>query len=98
MPEPKFEMGRLVITAALQHDLEESDTEKDWHDEINLFVSRHLFGDWGDVDTHDGSVNDRAVVNGDRVVSAYTTTNGIKIWVITEWDRSVTTLLRPEDY
>lgn len=98
MPEPKFEMGRLVITTALQGELEESDTEKGWHDEINLLVSRHLFGDWGDVDTHDGSVNDHAVVDGDRILSSYTTTKGIKLWIITEGDRSSTTLLRPEDY
>ena len=99
MPEQKFEMGRLVMTTALQHDLEESDTEKGWHDEINLFVSRHLFGDFGDMDKQDTAQNNAAIASGeDRVFSSYTTTKGIKMWVITEWDRSITTLLRPEDY
>ena len=99
MPEPKFEMGRLVMTTALQHDLEESDTEKGWHDEINLLVSRHLFGDFGDMDEQDTAQNNAGIESGeDRVFSSYTTTKGIRIWIITEWDRSITTLLRPEDY
>ena len=99
MPEPKFEMGRLVITTALQQELTESDTEKGWHDEINLLVSRHLFGDFGDMDENDTAQNNAAIASGeDRVMSSYTTTKGIKLWVITEWDRSITTLLRPEDY
>ena len=92
-------MGRLVMTTALQHDLEESDTEVGWHDEINLFVSRHLFGDFGDMDAEDTAANNRAIETGEeRVFSSYTTIKGIKLWIITEWDRSYTTLLRPEDY
>ena len=99
MPEQKFEMGRLVMTTALQNDLNETDTERSWHDELNLFVSRHLFGDFGDMDEEDTASNNRAIETGaDRVFSSYTTTKGIKLWIITEWDRSYTTILRPADY
>ena len=98
-PKQKFEMGRLVMTTALQEDLKKSDTEKGWHDEINLLVSRHLSGDFGDMDDHDTDQNKAAIESGeDRVFSSYTTNKGIKLWIITEWDRSITTVLRPEDY
>lgn len=65
---------------------------------------RHITGDWGDVDEHDRAANDQAVEHeGDhecqeRVLSAYTTKLGTKIWIITEWDRSVTTFLLPDEY
>ena len=99
MPEQKFEMGRLVMTTALDQDLKESDPSGGWQDELNLFVSRHLFGDFGDMDEHDTAQNNAAIESGeDRVFSSYTTTKGIKLWIITEWNRSYTTILRPADY
>jgi hypothetical protein len=58
---------------------------------------RHMAGDWGDVDADDRRANDRAVRDGDRVLSAYQTSAG-RVWLITEWDRSITTLLLPEEY
>lgn len=58
---------------------------------------RHEAGDWGDLDADDRRANDRAVQHGERVLSAYQTAAG-RVWVITEWDRSVTTLLLPEEY
>ena len=57
----------------------------------------HQARDWGDVDAHDRRANDRAVQDGDRVLSAYQTAGG-RVWIITEWDRSATTLLLPEEY
>lgn len=60
-------------------------------------LDRHLLHDWGDVDEHDQQVNDRAVEDGTRIFSVYKK-NGRTIWVITEGDRSVTTLLLPEEY
>ena len=97
MPDPKFEMGRLVMTTNLQNTLMASDPEG-WQEELNLFVVQHLMGEWGEMSTEDVEINERGLVNGDGLHSAYTTRLGIKIWIITEWDRSITTCLLPEDY
>ncbi len=61
-------------------------------------LSRHASGDWGEVSAEDKAVNDAALGNRERVLSAYTLRSGVKVWVITEWDRSCTTILLPEDY
>jgi hypothetical protein len=66
--------------------------------EMVAALQRHASGDWGDVDAHDRAVNDDAVVHGERLVSAYQSARGISFWVITEADRSVTTVLLPDDY
>lgn len=60
-------------------------------------LHRHRSGDWGAVSEHDAQANDHAVVHGARVLSAYETTGG-KLWVITEADRSATTVLLPSEY
>ena len=62
------------------------------------FLNRHIKGDWGEVDAEDWQANDRAVVEGTRIISAYRTKTGDKLWVITESDRSATTLLLPSEY
>ena len=63
------------------------------------YLARHARGDWGEVDKEDWAANDRDALSGDgRVLSAYTLPTDDRLWVITEWDRSVTTLLLPEEY
>ena len=62
------------------------------------FLDRHRTGDWGIVDSDDWAANDRAITDGDRVHSAYLLKDQTKIWIITESDRSVTTLLLPDEY
>ena len=62
------------------------------------FLLRHKHGDWGDLDPEDKHVNEEALRHGQRLLSAYHTRRSDKLWVITEWDRSVTTLLLPEEY
>lgn len=61
-------------------------------------VGRHLAGDWGDMGEEDKKANDDAVKNGGRIFSGYILPSGKKVWVITEWDRSYTTLLLPDEY
>ena len=62
-------------------------------------LRRHHRGDWGTVDAHDKRMNDRAAKNGDeRILSAYVLTDGTKVWIITEADRSSTCILLPEEY
>ena len=61
------------------------------------YLARHSRGYWGDVGQEDWAENDLSVKGGYRILSAYNTPEG-KIWIITEWDGSVTTVLRPEEY
>lgn len=62
------------------------------------FLIRHQSGDWGDVAEEDRRENDLSVRDGFRILSAYRLQDGTKFWVITEADRSVTTILLPEEY
>jgi hypothetical protein len=86
----KFPLGRLVATANAASCLSPA--------EISSALRRHLLGDWGDLDEEDKQTNERALVEGTRLFSAYHAADGTKFWIITEWDRSVTTVLLPEDY
>jgi hypothetical protein len=61
-------------------------------------VARHLRGDWGNVDKHDWQLNDEAHEFGGRILSEYFSQDHVKFWLITECDRSVTTILLPEEY
>ena len=62
------------------------------------FLDRHAGGDWGQVSATDGLLNDDAISAGDRVVSAYDLSSGVRIWIITEADRSSTCVLLPDEY
>lgn len=61
-------------------------------------LSRHFTGDWGQLDAHDTAANNRAVKDGTRILSAYPCRGDQTLWIITEADRSVTTILLPEEY
>ena len=65
---------------------------------VQLSVTRHLAGDWGDLCDEDRVANEQALAEGGRLFSSYTQEGDQKIWIITEWDRSVTTVLLPEEY
>ena len=60
-------------------------------------LGRHVHGDWGDLGAEDIAANNAAVTGGERLLSAYQLARG-RVWIITEWDRSATTLLLPEEY
>lgn len=87
---PLFELGRTVITP---NALDTLNTE-----DVCLSITRHICGDWGDLDEHDRRANDEAVLDLERILSAYRDRAGVKFYVITEADRSATTVLLPEDY
>ncbi len=88
--QAKFALGRIVATPnALGHIPD---------DEILQALSRHIRGDWGDLDPHDRNENERALKQGGRLFSEYMSKQNIKFWIITECDRSVTTILLPKDY
>jgi hypothetical protein len=63
-----------------------------------LFLTRHAEGDWGELDPEDIRENEYSVAHGFRLLSSYTTAVGDKLWIITEADRSATTLLLPDEY
>jgi hypothetical protein len=63
-----------------------------------VFIRRHATGDWGDLDEDDKAENELSVGEGFRILSAYTMERGVKLWVISESDRSVTTILLPSEY
>ena len=87
---PRFSPGRLMITRNAKDTLP--------HSEVNAAIQRHLHGDWGDVCESDGKLNDEALREGDRLFSVYHTQDDVKFWIITESDRSATTVLLPSDY
>jgi len=86
----KFRLGKIVSTPNALDRLTQ--------DDILLAIGRHQAGDWGDVDEHDRAANERALVEGTRLWSVYHTESGVKFWLITEADRSATSVLMPEDY
>jgi hypothetical protein len=90
--KPLFALGQIVATPGALEALEQAQQTP------QEFLTRHVQGDWGTLDAHDQQANQRAVKEGHRILSAYTTKTGTRLWVITEWDRSVTTLLRPDEY
>jgi hypothetical protein len=90
--KPKFQLGKLVATQGALAALTEAG-QAPMH-----FVARHLRGDWGDCDEHDRQVNEDALQSGARLFSVYRTAKNVKIWIITESDRSSTCLLLPEEY
>lgn len=66
--------------------------------ELTNALTRHLRGDWGDACDEDRASNDRAIKSGDRIFSVYHSKSGVKFWVITDRDRSATTILLPSEY
>ncbi|NBV21813.1 MAG: hypothetical protein EBS05_07815 [Proteobacteria bacterium] len=90
MSAAKFPLGRLVATPnALEHIP---------NPDIMAALQRHLTGDWGDVDEHDREENELSLKEGFRRLSVYRSVKGVRFWIITEADRSATTVLLPEDY
>jgi len=89
-PPPKFATGQIVITTNARRQLPET--------EVRQALQRHLAGDWGDCGPEDAATNEAALVDGDRLLSVYHTAEKICFWIITEADRSATTVLIPEDY
>lgn len=99
--EKTFEIGDVVVTRNVFDAMEEIE-------EFGIFVSgclsRYILYDWGDTCDEDWALNDDAVKNGERVMAVYDIPEEMgglleeQLWIITEWDRSVTTILFPFDY
>lgn len=94
---PLFSLGQLLITQGVAQLIQEQGVE------LGPYVRRHHHGDWGDLCSEDRQLNNNALYNGSRLLSAYTLPNGEKIWIITDAEvmdgvRLVTTILKPEEY
>jgi hypothetical protein len=88
----RFPLGRIVATPGALAALVEAGESP------GIFIKRHVTGDWGELDEEDQRENELSVAHGFRLLSAYTLSDGTKLWIITEADRSSTTLLLPSEY
>jgi hypothetical protein len=86
----KFPPGKIVFTPGAIANVPEPEMFKG--------LVRHLSGDWGELDEHDRRENEISLIEGFRLLSRYVTPTGTAFWIITEHDRSVTTILLPDEY
>lgn len=91
----KFSLGQLVVTRGIANKMQDS---KEFSDFIARSLVRYQLSDWGDTNESDKLSNDHAVDDQDRIIAAYNYSNTTTIWIITEWDRSCTTVLFPSEY
>lgn len=89
---PKFDLGQVVTTPGAAQALERAGQD------ATFFLGKHVSGDWGDVCEEDQNSNFQALRDGGRLVSLFVTLKGDAILIITEHDRSLTTILLPEEY
>lgn len=90
--QAKFELGHVVATPGAIELLVRAGRSP------VEFIARHQSGDWGSLDEHDQLVNEQALIHGARILSSYIVVGEERLWVITESNRSATTLLLPSDY
>jgi len=90
--QPAFELGQIVATPGALAALKKAGQQP------GEFLTRHINRDWGDLDEEDRKENEYSLERGFRLLSAYKTNASDRVWIITEADRSVTTLLLPEEY
>jgi hypothetical protein len=89
---PLFPLGQIVATPGALAALERAQQAP------TCFLARHASGDWGELEPTDMAENEYSIAHGFRLLSSYQTNTGEKLWIITEADRSATTLLLPEEY
>jgi hypothetical protein len=87
-----FPLGRTVATPAALDALARTGTSP------SSLLDRHVCGDWGEVGPEDWQANERDLIDGERLLSVYYLIDGTKMYVITEWNRSVTTVLLSSQY
>ena len=90
----KFNLGQAVMTRGIAEKMEQ---DKEFAKFVNVSFIRHANGDWGEMCEEDKQANEDALIHEERLFSSYTKGEW-KIWIITEWDRSVTTILFPSEY
>ena len=91
----KFPMGKIVMTRGVNDEIAENTLFSKF---VLKSLKRHAQCDWGDLGREDTASNNSALKNAGRLFSCYIEEGLKKIWIITEWDRSVTTILFPDEY
>lgn len=87
---PRFSIGKIAMTRGVMRELP--------LDEVKESLARHRSADWGTVCPEDWESNDQSLECGSRLLSSYRSSDGTVFWIITEADRSVTTVLLPSEY
>jgi hypothetical protein len=85
-----FPLGQICATAGAIEEIS--------FVEVMSALQRHAKGDWGDLDPEDWAENELSLKEGFRLLSAYRSSQGVKFWIITEADRTATTILLPNEY
>lgn len=93
--EPRFKFGQLMLTAGVNNEIA---TNAAFSKFVITSIRRHAVCDWGELEADDKKANDRAFGGMERLFSAYEKQGLPKIWIITECDRSYTTVLFPDEY
>ena len=93
-PQPpiRFRCGRLYATPGALEAFDKAG------DDLTRYLAKHLTGDWGELSADDERANEEAITEGSRILSSYRLADGMKVWIITEADRSSTTILLPSEY
>ena len=92
-----LELGAVVCTSRIKNQLLKAYGDRAY-EAIDFLLACHDSGCWGDLDAEDIKTNEWGIENGGTIMSVYKLNDGPTVWIITEWDRSVTTVLAPEDY
>lgn len=92
MEKKLFALGAIVATPGALRAFEQA------ADDYSALLDRHQAGDWGEIEAEDRGVNEEAIKEGARIFSVYRLSDGAKVWIITEADRSSTCILLPEEY
>lgn len=98
VPGPKFNPGKVVATPGAIAIAEEYNSDPTGKSLLATLVHKHVRGNWGSCCKEDREANDDALKDGGRVMSVFESDDHETLWVITEWDRSVCTVLRPDEY
>lgn len=91
----RFNPGQIYASDGVNKKMDEN---PDFYEFVCECIHRHLMGDWGDLCEEDITENQIALEDEGRILSAYSYRDGTRIWIITEWDRSATTVLFPDEY
>lgn len=89
-----MEYGRILATSGVANEMKASPV---FAGEVAAAFNRYQRKDWGELSREDRDLNNQAIGSGERILTAYQTSKG-RIWIITEWDRSATTILFPSEY
>ena len=89
-----FELGQVVMTQGIAQAMKNAVT---FATEVAMILEKYKLCNWGDTCKEDAELNNEAIKNNERILAVYDTSKGT-VWIITEWDRSVTTILFPSEY